>query len=97
MSSALDRAHEKWFRKTTGNKDLWVKMVSRAESKDAYISGIARVTGLSEGAVRSSMPVKEFSKFQSNPRRFVDKFISGIKRAYEAGKWKTKYKEAFRG
>jgi len=93
----LREAHEKWFKNVVARKAMWKRMIRKSKSLDAFVKGVARFIGVSPSSVRGSLPVKNWSDFQSNVDAYLDDFISGIKSAYEAKKWPEKYKAAFTG
>jgi hypothetical protein len=93
----IDLKQEKWFRKATaGFRKAWVTMVKKAESFEAYAQGIAAVTGIPVDVVRSSLPAVSWKEFQANAEKYLPVALQKIEAAYRAGKWKTKYIEAFR-
>ena len=94
--SLLGYFEDKWIRKCRAARNKWLAMVKRAESLDAYVKGIAAVTGLPEGVIRASFPAKNWAEFQANAEKFVDLWISKVEAAARARKWSTKYVEAFK-
>jgi hypothetical protein len=93
--SLLDVIEEKWIRKLRASKPKWLAMVKRAESFDAYVKGIAAVTGLPENVIRASFPARNWAEFQANAEKYVELWISQIETAYKQKKWSTNYKRAF--
>jgi len=91
----LEVYEEKWIRKLRAARPKWIAMVKRAESLDAYVKGIAAVTGLPESTIRASFPARNWAEFQANAERYVDIWISKIEAAYRLKKWSTNYKAAF--
>jgi hypothetical protein len=94
--SLLPYFEEKWIRKCRASRSRWLAMVKKAESLDAYVKGVAAVTGLPEGVIRASFPAKNWAEFQANAEKFVDIWISKIEAAARAKKWSTNYVEAFK-
>jgi hypothetical protein len=94
--SLLPYFEEKWIRKCRAARSKWLAMVKRADSLDAYVKGIAAVTGLPEGVIRASFPAKNWAEFQANAEKFVDLWISKIEAAARAKKWSVNYVEAFK-
>lgn len=93
---SLDIAEEKWFRKAiAGFKKVWVPMVQAAESFDAFVKGIAAVTGLPEGVIRASLPAQNWAEFQRNASRYLPKAVAKIEAAFRAKKWSRKYRQAW--
>ena len=92
---ALDVYEEKWIRKVRAARTAWLEMVKKAESLDAYVKGIAAITGLPEAVIRASFPARNWADFQANAERYVDLWISKIEAAFRAKKWSTHYKRAF--
>jgi len=93
---ALDAIQEKWYRKAiAGFRKNWVRMVQKAESFDAFVNGIAAVTGIPAATVRASLPAQNWKEFQANASKYLPIAISKIEAAYRAGKWKVKYRAAF--
>jgi hypothetical protein len=95
MSTPLDIFEDKWIRKVRAARPKWIAMVKKAESLDAYIKGIASVTGLPEAVIRASFPARNWAEFQANAEKYVDLWISKIEAAFKAKKWSTHYKAAF--
>jgi len=92
---SLDIYEEKWIRKVRAARPKWIAMVKKAESLDAYVKGVAAVTGLSESVIRASFPARNWAEFQANAEKFVDIWISKVESAYRAKKWSAHYKAAF--
>lgn len=93
---SLDIYEEKWFKKAiAGFRKNWVPMVQKAESFEAFVQGIASVTGLPVDVVRASLPATNWKEFQANASKYLDIAIRKIEAAYRAKKWSTKYREAF--
>ena len=95
MPGRLEYAMEKWFRKVSAAREKWIKGVSAPETIEAYVRGVADFLGVSPESIRGSLPVKNYAAFQSAASQFADKFISGVRRAFELRKWARKYREAF--
>jgi len=93
---SLDYYEEKWIRKCRANKAKWLAMVKKAESLEAYIKGVARITKLPESVIRASAPVDNWTDFQAKADEFVEIWISNIEAAARAKKWSTGYVEAFK-
>jgi hypothetical protein len=93
--SLLDIAEEKWIRKLRASKPKWLAMVKKAESLEAYVKGIAAITGLPESTIRASFPARNWAEFQANAERYVELWIGKIESAYRQKKWSTNYKKAF--
>jgi len=91
----LEVYEEKWIRKVRAARPKWIAMVKKAESLDAYVKGIAAVTGLPEATIRASFPAKNWAEFQANAEKYVDIWISKIEAAFRIRKWSTNYKAAF--
>jgi len=91
----LELYEEKWVRKVRAARGKWLAMVKKAESLDAYVKGIAAVTGLPESVIRASFPAKNWADFQANAEKYVDIWISKIEAAFRTRKWSTNYKQAF--
>ena len=94
--SLLPYFEEKWIRKCRAARSKWLAMVKKAESFDAYVRGIAKVTGLPEAVIRASFPARNWQEFQANAEKFVELWISKIEAAFKAKKWSTNYVEAFK-
>jgi len=93
---SLDLLEEKWYRKAiAGFRKNWLRMVKRAESFDAFVKGISSVTGIPESTVRASIPAQNWKNFQANAEKYLEIAIRKIEAAHAAGKWKTKYRQAF--
>ena len=92
----IDIYQEKWARKTMAAKEKWLSMIKKAESFEAFVKGVAQVTGLSESEVASSIPARNFKEFQANAEKYVDIWLENIRRAAAARKWAKNYVEAFR-
>jgi hypothetical protein len=92
---ALEIYEEKWIKKVRAAKPKWLEMVKKAESFEAYVKGIAAVTGLPEDIIRASFPAKNWAEFQANAEKYVDIWISKIETAYKQRKWSRNYKQAF--
>jgi len=89
----LEKYEEKWYRNAIAAfKVYWVEMVKRAESFDAFVKGIAFVTGLDEATVRASLPATHWKEFQAIAERYLPKALAKIEAAFRARKWSTKYK-----
>jgi len=89
-------AEQKWYKNAiAGFKVAWVSMVKRAESFDAFVKGIALITGLPESTVRASLPATHWKEFQANADKYLPKAIEKIEAAFRARKWSSKYKAAF--
>jgi hypothetical protein len=93
--SLLELYHEKWFRVVSKKKEVWVDMIKKSATLDAFVKGVAAVTGLSEAEVRASIPASNYAEFQRNADKYAEAFIAGIRKAYELKKWPEKYKKAF--
>jgi len=91
----LDIYEEKWIRKVRGARAKWLAMVKKAESLEAYVKGVAAVTGLPEGVIRASFPARNWAEFQANAEKFVDIWISKVEAAFRVKKWSSNYKQAF--
>jgi len=97
MSELLRLAEEKWYRNAIAAfKAAWVTMVKKAESFDAFVKGIATITGLPESTVRASLPAVHWKEFQANAEKYLPKALEKIEAAFRARKWSTKYVEAFK-
>jgi len=93
---SLDIYEAKWYKKATAAfRKVWVDMVKRAESFEAYVAGVAAVTGLPEDVVRASLPAVNWKEFQANAEKYVDIALKKIEKAYSTHKWANKYKAAF--
>jgi len=46
--SLIELYEEKWFRKVTAAREKWLAAIKSAQSFEAFVKGIAAVTGLSE-------------------------------------------------
>jgi len=92
----IDIYEEKWFRKVTAAREKWLRAIKSAESFEAFVRGVAAVTGLSESEVASSIPARNWKEFQANAEKYVDLFIKNIERAHAMRKWARNYVEAFR-
>jgi len=93
---SLAALEEKWYRKAIkGFRTAWLAMIKRAESFDAFVKGIAAVTGLPESVVRSSIPAQNWKDFQANADKYLEIAIRKIEAAFRTHKWSTKYKQAF--
>lgn len=92
---SLDIYEEKWIRALRRKKGKWLAMVKKAESFDAYVKGIAAITGLPESEIRASFPARGWAEFQANADRYVDLWISKIEAAFRQKKWSTNYRQAF--
>lgn len=93
---SLSVYEDKWFRKTiAGFRKVWVPMVQKAESFDAFVKGISAVTGIPEDVVRSSLPAVNWREFQANAPKYLEQAVRKIEAAYRAKKWSRKYKAAF--
>lgn len=95
MVARLHLAQEKWFKKVTAAREKWLKNVANPRSLEAYVRGIADFLGVSPEVVRASLPARNWAEFQANASKFVDAFVSGVRRAYELKKWAENYKRAF--
>jgi len=94
--AVLDKLEEKWYRKAlAGFKEKWAAIVRQATTYEAWVAGIAAVTGLPETTVRASFPAREYAEFQKNPEAYLPKALAKIEAAYRTKKWSRKYKEAF--
>ena len=92
----LERIEEKWYRKAlSGFKEKWPVIVKQATTYEAWVAGIAAVTGLPETTVRASLPAKEYAEFQKNPEAYLSKAVAKIEAAFRTHKWSRKYREAF--
>ena len=91
----LEIYEEKWLRKVRAAKPKWLAMVKKAESLEAYVKGIAAVTGIPESVIRASFPARNWAEFQANAERYVEIWISKIEAAYKLHKWSENYKRAF--
>jgi len=87
---------EKWAKKVRAARGKWLAMVKKAESLDAYVKGIAAITGIPENVIRASFPAKNWAEFQANAEKFVDIWMSKVEAAARAKKWSTNYVEAFK-
>ena len=96
MTARLDLAQEKLLRKVRAARGKWLEMVKSAGSLDAYVKGVAAVTGLPEDEVRASLPTKNWEEFQRNADKYVDIMISKVEAAIRADKWKNHYIAAFK-
>lgn len=94
--SLLEIYQEKWYRKVSSARDKWLRMIKSAESFEAFVKGVAAVTGLSESEVAASIPAKNWKEFQANAEKYVDVWLKKIEEAYRAKKWARNYVEAFR-
>ena len=93
---SLHLYEEKWFRKAiAGFRKAWVQMVKKADSFEAFVKGIAAVTGLPEATVRASIPAQNWKEFQANADKYLEIAIRKIEAAFRAHKWSEKYKAAF--
>jgi len=92
---AVEFAMEKWFRKVSNAREKWLKGVTAPETLEAYVRGVADFIGVSPETVRGSLPAKNYADFQSRASQYADKFIKGVRRAYELRKWARNYKRAF--
>jgi len=93
---ALEVYEEKWYRNAiAGFKVAWVNMVKKAESFEAFIKGIAFVTGLPEATVRASLPAVHWKEFQAKAEQYLEVALRKIEAAFRARKWSSKYKAAF--
>jgi len=97
MPGLLEVYEEKWFRKVAAAKPKWLQAVKNATSLDAYVKGIAAVTGLPETVIRASFPAKNWADFQTNAEKYVDIWISKIQEAHRNRKWAENYLRAFKG
>jgi hypothetical protein len=95
LMSLLELYHEKWFKRVSGKRDVWVRAIKEAATLDAFVKGVATVTGLSEAEVRASIPASNYSEFQRNAEKYADVFIANIRKAYEQKKWPEHYRRAF--
>jgi len=93
--SKLAAIEEKWFRKTSAAQRRWLNAVKSAESLTAFCRGVADALGLSEAAVRASLPAKNWAEFQANPDKYLPLFVDGVKRAYDLKKWSRGMTRAF--
>jgi len=92
----IDIAERKWFRKTSAAfRKVWLDMVKRAESFDAFVKGVADFLGVSPEVVRASLPAQNWAEFQRNAEQYVEVALRKIQRAFEQHKWKRKLIEAF--
>jgi len=94
--SLISHYEEKWARNVRRAKGKWLAMVKKAESLEAYVKGIAAVTGLPESVIRASFPAKNWAEFQANAEKFVEIWMSKVEAAARARKWSTNYIEAFK-
>lgn len=95
---ALRAAEEKWERKTLkAFKEVWPSMVKKSDTYDAFVSGVSNFAGISESAVRNSIPADEYKKFQTNPEAYLDKAVRSISDAADKDKWSDGYVTAFGG
>jgi len=94
--SLISLYEEKWIRNSRKARSKWLAMVKKAESFEAYVKGIAAVTGLPESVIRASFPAKNWQEFQANAEKYVDLWIGKIEAAARAKKWSTNYIEAFK-
>lgn len=94
--ATLDLAQEKLLRKVRAARNKWVEMVKKSDSLEAYIQGVAAVSGLSPEEVRASLPTQNWRDFQSRAEEYVDVMISKVEAAIRSNKWKNHYIEAFR-
>lgn len=96
--SVLGVKEEKWFKKAiAGFEKVWVPMVKKSESFDAFVKGISAVTGIPEATVRASLPAVNWSEFQREAEKYLPLAKSKIEAAFRAKKWSTKYRAAFGG
>jgi len=91
----IDRYEEKWVRKVMGAREKWLAMVKDASSLEAYVQGIAAVTGLDPATVRASFPARNWAEFQRNAEKYVDIWIEKVRRAADQKKWSKGYIRAF--
>ena len=96
MPGLLEIYQEKWFRKVSAARSKWLEMVKKADSLDAYVKGIAAVTGLPETVIRASFPAKNWADFQANADKYVDIWLNKIQEAHRMGKWAKNYLAAFK-
>ncbi len=96
MSALIHVYQEKWFRHTMRAKSKWLAMVKKAESFDAYVKGIASVTGLPEDVIRASFPAKNWADFQANADKYVEIWMRKIQEAHAKRKWAENYIRAFK-
>lgn len=91
----LNDYEEKWGRKALAGIEKFKQVAKQSSSLDAYVTGVANVTGLSEGQVRSSFPAKNYKEFQNNVDSYARVMRQNIQDAIDSGKWSQNYKRAF--
>jgi len=82
-----------WIARIRNARDELIKMAKRAESFDTYIKFVVATTRLSEYAVRSCLPTRDWSDFQANAERYVDVLINRMENTVR--KWYSGYRKAF--
>ncbi|HDN18292.1 MAG TPA: hypothetical protein ENF41_04445 [Candidatus Bathyarchaeota archaeon] len=93
---SLELYEEKWFRNAVSAiRSVWAQMVKRSESFDAFVKGIAFVTGLPEAEIRASLPAKNWQKFQAEADKYVSLIIEKLEKAHREKKWARKYRAAW--
>ena len=85
----------KWFNKVKDKADYWADMVK--DTADEYAKGLADATGVDEDKIKSGEMYKEFKKFASDPSKYKDDFIDGVKSARERNKWAKNFYKALTG
>ena len=70
-------------------------MIKSADSFEAFVAGVSRVTGLPRDVVARSLPAQNWREFQANAEKYVDLLIDGLRAAYEKRKWSKGYRAAF--
>jgi len=92
----IEDAEAKWARKSRAAADKWATNVSSDDALSAYVKGVAAFAGLSEATVSASVPVSEYREFQRRASDYKNTWVSNIEDAARAGRWSSRYKEAFR-
>ena len=95
IPSKLLDIEEKWYDKVKDKADYWAKMVK--DTADDYAKGLADATGVAEDEIKSGEMYKEFKKFASDPDKYKDDFVSGVKSARDRNKWAKNFYKALTG
>jgi len=96
MPTKLELAEAKWARNTPAARAFWAEKIRAAESLDAYVKGVADITGLSEAEVRAALPTTNWAHFQSNVDQYLNVWMEGIARAAREHKWSKGYIGAYK-
>jgi len=93
MTRILDLGEAKLRGKLPQLPDRWERGIKRAGT-EAYVKGIAVVTGLSEGEVAASPPARAYGRFVDDVSIYKEKYQKKLEVGIKY--WKENYINAFR-